>query len=113
MSWKLSHLSSSLMGLLRDTDASQQSANKLDDIREEMLECLAPYMESKSVRAPVWAKVLYAEDIQTLWYQRSDLMHILSAHCGETAAAQTLERITALFRNQVPAAQFASAQRRR
>jgi hypothetical protein len=56
--------------------------------------------------------VLEADDIQSLWYLRSDVMHMLSAHCGETLAADKINALTALFRGHLPSAQFASSRRR-
>ena len=110
---KLSHIASTIAGLLRDTRSDSEDERVLDDIREEMLGSIAPYVENQAVRPPVWAKVLYAEDIESLWYQRSDVMQILSEKEGEANAAETLERLTAMFRHHVPKAQFNSATRRR
>ena len=110
---KLSQIASTLAGLLRDNRAAKEDERVLDDIREEMLGSIAPYVENQAVRPPVWAKVLYAEDIESLWYQRSDVMHILSEKEGEASAVETLERLTAMFRHHVPKAQFSSATRRR
>ena len=84
----------------------------MEHIREEMLACMTVYLHSKAVRPPVWSKVLEAEDIQSLWYLRSDVMHMLGAHCGETLAAGKINALTALFRGHLPAAQFASSRRR-
>lgn len=112
MSWKISRISTSLMGLLRDSESPADADAQLENIREEMLECMAQYLDGKSVRPAVWGKVLYAKDIQTLWYLRSDVMHMLSQHCGETAAANAIDKITHMFRGLVPTALFASARKR-
>lgn len=112
MSWKMSRISSSLLGLLRESDSPADAEQKLENIREEMLECMARFLDGKSVRPAVWGKVLYAKDIQTLWYLRSDVMHMLSQHCGETAASSAIEPITAMFSGLIPAALFASARKR-
>ena len=113
MNWKLSNIATTLSGILWDSRVDQQADGEIDDIREEMLGCIAPYVEGMAERPPVWSKLMYAQDMQALWYQRSEMMQILSEHCGETAAADTLERITLLFRDHIPAALFASAQRRK
>jgi hypothetical protein len=114
MSWKISRLSSSLMGLLREREPDQSAGGRsqMELIREEMLDCMASFLHGKAVRPSVWAKVLEANDIQTLWYLRSDVMHMLSGHCGETRATRKLDTLTELFRGHVPTAQFASAKRR-
>jgi hypothetical protein len=112
MSWKMSRLSSSLLGLLRDPDGAANNVQKLEDIREEMLGYMAHFMVGKAVRPAVWAKVLYAKDIQSLWYLRSDLMHILSKLSDEAAATKALENITEMFGGHIPPAMFASARKR-
>jgi hypothetical protein len=114
MSWKISHLSSSLMGLLRERDPNQNAGTptQVEHIREEMLDCMGGFLVGRAVRPPVWAKVLEADDIQTLWYLRSDVMHMLCGHCGETLATSKLNKLTELFRGHLPSAQFASAKRR-
>jgi len=114
MSWKISHLSSSLMGLLRERDPHQSAGTQshVEHIREEMLDCMGRFLEGRAVRPPVWAKVLEANDIQTLWYLRSDVMHMLCGHCGETLAANKLNSLTELFQGHLPKAQYASAKRR-
>jgi hypothetical protein len=114
MSWTISRLSTSLMGLLREREPEQSAATRaqVEHIREEMLACMAVFLEGRAVRPPVWAKVLNASDIQALWYLRSDVMHMLCDHCGETLAASELNTLTELFRGHLPAAQFASAKRR-
>lgn len=114
MSWKISRLSSSLMGLLREREPHQNAGTRsqVEHIREEMLDCMANYLQGRAVRPPVWAKLLEADDIQSLWYLRSDVMHMLCGHCGETLAASKLDEITELFNGHLPKAQFASAKRR-
>ena len=110
----MSRLSSSLMGLLREREPLQSAAARaqMEHIREAMLACMAVPLKDKAVRPPVWTRVLEADDIQSLWYLRSDVMHLLGAHCGETLAARELKALTELFRGHLPTAQFASARRR-
>jgi hypothetical protein len=114
MSWKISRLSSSLLGLLREREPYQNTGtvSQIESIREEMLDCMASFLVGRAVRPPVWIKVLEADDIQALWYLRSDVMHMLCDHCGETLAAEKLNAITELFRGHLPRAQFASFKRR-
>lgn len=114
MSWKISRIPSSLMGLWRERDSSPSLGTlpQLEHIREGMLECMASFLETSTTRPQVWTKVLYANDIQSLWYLRSDVMQMLSRHCGETLATNKLEALTERFRGHLPAAQFASARRR-
>jgi hypothetical protein len=113
MSWKMSRLSTSLLGLLRESARGSESQAQVERIREEMLDSMAPYIVNADARPPVWTRVQYADDIQSLWFLRSDLMHMLSDYCGETLAATKVHELTALFSGHIPKAQFASAQRRR
>jgi hypothetical protein len=43
---------------------------------------------------------------------RSDVMHLLSMHCGEAVAVDKLREITEMFQFHLPTAQFASSRRR-
>ena len=106
MSWKISRITTSIMGLLRDSEDGSQMDNQLEDIREEMLGCMMPCVKGLSHQPAVWAKVMYANDIQSLWYHRSDVMVVLCEHLGETQASLTMARITAMFRGAVPATQL-------
>jgi len=110
MGWKISRISTSLMGLLRETE--KDSPQELERIRSGIVDCIASYMNDHNEQRAVWRKVLYAPDIQTLWYLRSDVMHLLSDHCGEPLASEKIQALTEMFRGHIPAAQFASAQRR-
>jgi len=115
MNWKLSSIGSTLAGLLRDSAAprANYAVDMLDDIREEMMDVIAPYVGHLPVRPPVWAKLLYAQDIEALWYQRSEVMRIVSENEGESTATDKLVDITTLFRKRIPAALYNSATRRR
>lgn len=62
-------------------------------------------------QARIWGRVLYAADIQALWYLRSDLMTLLSHPLGETEARTRLAGVTALFTGLLPAAQKARVTR--
>lgn len=101
------------MGLLRDSVRSPESQAHVEHIREEMLDCMDEFLANKTSRPAVWSKVQYADDIQSLWFLRSDVMHMLSDHCGETLAATKVDDLTAMFRGHIPKAQFASARLRR
>ena len=113
MRWNISRLSSSLMGLLRDPGRSTESQAQLEHIREKMLDSMSAFLEDADALPPVWTRVQYASDIQSLWYLRSDVMHMLCEHCGETLAAKRVHDLTALFRGHIPTAQFASARQPR
>ena len=101
------------MGLLRDPARSAEAVAHVKHIRDEMLDCMELFLDPTAERPTVWTRVQYADDIQSLWFLRSDLMHMLCDHCGETLAAIKVDTLTTLFRGHIPTAQFASARRRR
>ncbi len=111
MSWKLSRFTTSLMGLFRESDT--QAEGRIEDIRTEMLESIFGVMQGQADRPPVLTKVLYARDVQSLWYHRSDLMSLLSEHHGETRAQEKIARITQRFTGLLPPAQLAKSRRKR
>lgn len=113
MSWKFSHFASSLIGLLREPDATVATENRIEEIRDEMLESIFGALPDEAQRPPVLSKVLYARDAQSLWYQRSDLMSLLSEHHGESWAREKIDRITQRFNGLLPAAQLARSRRHR
>jgi hypothetical protein len=85
-----------------------KAQSRLEDIREAMLETMSEALEGRVIRPAVWGQVLYAKDIQMLWYQRSDLMAFLSDHYGETMAHQKMAEITREFRDLIPSARRAA-----
>lgn len=98
MSWKISRFTTSLMGLLRESGQDSSLDDRMEDIREAMLDCLSNVLKDQVVRPAVWGKVMHATDIEGLWFQRSDLMAVLSAHQGETSAREQLNYLTEQFR---------------
>lgn len=47
-------------------------------------------------------RVLFAEDLQGLWYLRSDIMASISAIQGESVASQKIRQITNMFEGLLP-----------
>lgn len=113
MSWKFSQFTSTLAGLFRESDAQVTAENRMEEIRDEMLQSIFSVLEEKAARPPVLAKVLYARDVESLWYQRSDLMSLLSEHQGETRAREKIDGITRRFVGLLPPAQLAQIRRKR
>ena len=112
MGWKISRISSSLMGLLREPEPQTGLPAQLELIRQSLLDCMAFFLQEQADVPPVWTRVRHAQDIQSLWYLRSDVMHLLCDHCGEAMARSKLHDITELFRGHLPKAQFASSRRK-
>lgn len=83
---------------------------RLKAIRQAMLDSLTDLDESHHL-ARIWAKVLYAPDIQALWYLRSDIMTLLASLLGESIAHARLSPITFMFNGLLPAAQMSRPSR--
>ena len=46
----------------------------------------------------------YAQDLESLWYLRPELMNAIAAQCGEARARHCLVALTALFKGHHPGA---------
>lgn len=92
------------MSLFGEPAPYLSSESRVKDVRQAMLDCLSGLGESHQV-ARVWARVLYAPDIQALWYLRSDIMTLLASLLGESTAHACLLTITPMFNGLLPAAQ--------
>lgn len=104
MSWKKSKFASSLMSFFGEPVPDLNPESRMKDIRQAMLDCLAGLSESHDL-ARVWARVLYAGDIQALWYLRAEVMTLLAGRRGEFSAHSQLARITPMFDGLLPSAQ--------
>lgn len=100
MGWKISRYASSLISLLRDTNEGDSTAagNRLENARDAMLDLLSEVLEGQVVKPAVWGQVLYARDLESLWYQRSEVMSLLSKHMGETTARERVAALSPLFK---------------
>ena len=92
------------MSLFGETPHERGLESRIKHIRQAMLDSLCGLGESHQ-HARVWARVLYAPDLQALWYLRSDVMTLLSHLLGESVAHARLANITFLFNGLLPAAQ--------
>lgn len=110
MSWKRSRFASSLMSLWGETAPAPSTESRIKLIRQAMLDSLNDLGDSAQLTR-VQARVLYATDIQALWYLRGDLMNLLAALNGEFAAKAHLVQITSMFNGLLPAAQMSRPSR--
>lgn len=104
MSWKKSRFASSLMSLFGESAPDLSSESRIKEIRQAMLDSFAGLGESDEI-ARVWGRVLYAPDIQALWYLRSDVMTLLAGLRGESVAGARITTISAMFNGLLPSAQ--------
>jgi len=90
----------SLFGLLGQQRPPRDLDDAIADIQDIMLEALG---EAGAKTFPkVARRIMYAPDLQALWYLRGDLMAALAAMHGEMAARKTISSITAQFHGLLP-----------
>ena len=53
------------MGLIRDPARGAEALAHVEHIRQEMLDCMDFFLPNQAERPPVWARVQYADDIQS------------------------------------------------
>ena len=94
MRWAKTSLRNSFFGWIAHQPPAQPSA-RLEDIRKGMLHVLEQNPDGSN--SIVERKVLFAEDLDTLWYLRPDLMTAVAESRGEAAAHACLAEITRLF----------------
>lgn len=106
----ISRFASSFAALLKDTAVSDYD-DRMEAIRDAMLEALAPHIASVTSMPKAWASIARATDVDSLWYLRSDLLGLLADYCGEPSARATLSTITEMFRGLIPNTQMPKAGR--
>lgn len=110
MSWKRSKFATSFLSLFVEPAPTRPSATRIQEVRQAMLDCFQGVPPGPD-QARTWGRVLYAPDIQALWYLRSDMMTLLSHPLGEHEARARIAVVTALFVGLLPAAQKARVTR--
>lgn len=53
---------------------------------------------------PLQSQLAYAQDLESLWYLRPELMNAIAAECGEAQARNCLMGLTSLFKGHHPGA---------
>ena len=95
------HFISSVQGLLgRPPIDENHSSFRIEDIRQAMLDSLGE--EGCTSYPHIERRVLFAPDLQGLWYLRADMMVALSSLQGERAASQKIRQITHMFEGLLP-----------
>jgi hypothetical protein len=92
------------MGLFGDAATNLNAEGRIREIREAMLDSLSDLGNSSQL-TKVSGRVLYAPDIQSLWYLRGDVMTMVAASLGESVAKDRLAIITKMFNGLLPSAQ--------
>lgn len=88
-----------LFGFAAQRDEGRM-AFRIEDIRQAMLDSLG---EDGCANYPhIERRVLFAPDLQGLWYLRSDVMVAISSLRGELVASQRIRQITGMFEGHLP-----------
>lgn len=96
-------IKTSCMAMLGFAEPTPAAVNdRTEDIRQLMLDELGDYGEKKF--PAVTRRIRYAQDIQALWYARSDVMAILANTHGETIAREKVACISGRFTGLLPKA---------
>jgi hypothetical protein len=92
---------SSMQGLLGFAPPEDgRGTFRIEDIRQAMLDSLG---EDGCANYPhIERRVLFAPDLQGLWYLRSDIMVAVSSLRGEVTASQRIRQITGMFEGLLP-----------
>jgi hypothetical protein len=104
MRWFKPNIRSSFYALLAlvHPQAAEETVPEysVDGIRDAML---ALVNESGENEYPhVTRRIHYALDVHSLWYLRGDVMAVLAARYGESAALEKLEELTEMFEDFLP-----------
>jgi len=83
----------------------------MERVRSSMLSLLANHEGAMFFR--VAERIRYADEMESLWYLRQDLLAALSAVHGEAAARKEVAPLNALFKGALPHALTAAPLRQR
>lgn len=101
MRWFKLNIRSSLYGLLGNPGPSDSILDSTtDDIRESMLSLLG--LGGAKQFPQVVRRIRYADDVQSLWYLRGDVMAAVAAGHGEMIARDKIASVTAQFQGLLP-----------
>ena len=72
----------------------------IEDIRKKMLALASTVPDEQSAAAR--RRIRYADDIETLWFIRGELMGLLARTHGEGAALEQIDIISEMFEDLLP-----------
>jgi hypothetical protein len=104
MRWFKPNLRNSLHALFGGGPVTQpldyEGVYTLEDIRRKMLDVAMSVGDEPSVA--VRRRIRYADDVETLWFIRGELMGLLARAHGEMAALSRIEEISEMFEDLLP-----------
>lgn len=89
------------MALLRPEASPEVRKDRTEEIRQLMLGEIGTGGEER--HPGLVRRVLFARDVQGLWYLRSEVMAVLANTYGETMAREKMNRISGRFKGLLPA----------
>ena len=96
---------SSMQGLFGHSNAGDSRTHyRIEDVRQAMLDSIGD--EGCTVFPQIERRILFAEDLNGLWYLRSDVMLSISSLKGEVVASQKIRQITSMFEGLLPKGLF-------
>lgn len=108
----ISSFASGFAGMLNGQAAVQVVGGRQEEIRTAMLAALSDIESTKPGDfSGTLVTITQAQDIQSLWYARSELLRLIADRDGEQAARRILDGITEMFRGLVPSNQMPSHKR--
>lgn len=99
MRWAKTSLRNSFFGWMANEPVTGSNED-LEIVRKAMLQVLE--QNGGDTHATVERKLLFAQDIEQLWYARPELMNALAATRGEAAARACMDDITRVFESRNP-----------
>jgi len=104
MRWFKPNLRNSLHALFSASLTAPREAPEslftIEDIRERMLELVA---DEEGDRATVLRRrIRYADQVESLWFLRGELMAVLASSRGEAAALHVVSGISEMFEDLLP-----------
>ncbi len=81
-------------------DDTVAAAFHMDDIRQAMLKCLDA--ECAGHFPQVERRIRMASNVPALWFLRPELLMAVATRCGEQAAHQMVDEISAMFEGLLP-----------
>ncbi|GAC1527941.1 MAG: hypothetical protein NVS2B4_05620 [Ramlibacter sp.] len=103
MRWFKPNLRNSLHAIFSGGPAAQPADGmvySIEDIRRKMLALATTVPDEESAAAR--RRIRYADDIETLWFIRGELMGLLARSHGEAAALEQIEIVSEMFEDLLP-----------
>lgn len=103
MRWFVPKLRNSLYAMLTTFGADPPRGavhHNIDDIRQSMLALVEEDGGERSMRLA--RRIRYAQDLETLWFMRGEVMGLLARLHGEASALEQVEELSSMFADLLP-----------